>query len=252
MSCHALASRRITKSALCIDLQRKPLFIIILPWLWLHSQPHLFCFCVILFNRLTQEEISGFCVPPSLICLLELYVCLLVVHSSIHPSTSKQYTMFPRQDVIVAVLQRIIRLNLSIQRKRELNLLIRPCRLLLSCSIVPHRNSKPHPLFLFPLVVSSPHSVSPFPSSFTGELIGGVCQSFILPASHWASETMGRSPLPPRLTADLREGNCDSNNAAVMIHNAWFLSAFNCFSYLLSSAPLFFFCFTTSYLPDVC
>ena len=116
------------------------------------AQPATFVlFCVILFNSLTQEKISVFCVPPSLICLLELYVCLLVVHSFIHPSTSKQYTMFPRQDVIVAVLQRIIRLNLNIQRKRELNLLTWHCRLLLSGFIVPHRNSQPHLLFLFPL-----------------------------------------------------------------------------------------------------
>lgn len=76
-------------------------------------------------------------------------------------------------------------------------------------------------------------------------------QSFTLPASYWALKTMGRSPPPSQLTADLRERNSDSNNATVLIYIGWFLSAFNYFSYLLSSTPIFLSCFPTSCLPYV-
>lgn len=67
------------------------------------SQPQLLSgFCLILFNRLTRGEISGYVSPPSpLIRLLELYVFLSISSSFIHLSASKQYTVYPRQVVIV-------------------------------------------------------------------------------------------------------------------------------------------------------
>lgn len=83
------------------------------------SQPHLFsAFSFILFNRLERKY---HVMRPSPFDLsawaVRLSVFLLVVHSSIHPSTSKQYTMFPRQVVIVTVLQRIIKVDLNVQYK---------------------------------------------------------------------------------------------------------------------------------------
>lgn len=67
------------------------------------SQPQLLSgFCLILFNRLTRGEISGYVSPPSpLIRLLELYVFLSISSSFIHLSASKQYTVYPKQVVIV-------------------------------------------------------------------------------------------------------------------------------------------------------
>lgn len=191
----------------------------------------MFCFHL---NQLTWEEISGYeFLPLWSVSLNCTPICLLAVHSSIHPSTSKQYTMFPRQVVIATVLQRIIKVDLSIQYKGKLVLLIHPCFLLPFCSIVPYRNAGPKLLSLFlfyPSFIPSLFGIT-FPLLLYGRTDSRFVLSFILPASYWGLKTMGCSPPPSQLTANLREGNTDSNNAAVRIHKACFLSAFNCFIY---------------------
>lgn len=150
--------------------------------------------------------------------------------------------MFPRQVVIETVRQRIIKVDLSVQYNEKLVLLARPCCLLPLCSIVPYRNADPNLLSLFlfyPCFIPSLFGIT-FPLLLYGRTDSRFVLSFILPASYWGLKTMGRSPLPSQLTADLQEGDTDSNNAAVRIHKACFLSAFNCFSHLLSFTPGFF------------
>lgn len=212
-------------------------------------------FALILFSTLTWEEISGYA-PLHLwsVSLSCTSVFLLVVHSSIHSAANiKTVHSVPKASCHCACAP-------ENNQSWSQHLLQREAQ--------PSHTS---PLFIAPLYLietavqifclfsflSLFHPLPPryhlSPSSFMGELIGGM---------YWSAEfhptwlllrvkTMGRSPPPSQLTADLREGNYDSNNAAVLIDKAWFLSAFNCLSYLLSSTPIFLFCSPASYLPDV-
>jgi len=124
---------------------------------WLCSQSHFF-FQYILFHFTSQIEVRGnfrLCASPPLICLLELYVCLIVKYLSIgqHQNNTPAY---PRQVVIVTVLQRIIRVDPNIQCKgrkyqesqrttlsTQRELVCSNC-LLLFCCLVPYRDYSLH------------------------------------------------------------------------------------------------------------
>lgn len=156
-----------------------------------------------LFNRLMWKEITDYAPLPLLICLLELFVCLsvclLVLQSSLHPLSSKQYATYPRQVVIVTVLQRILKVDLNVQYKRmeggpennpELNLFILSCCLLLSAPLYLIETAvQAFSLVSFLSLFHPPSLVSPFPSSFVGELMGGVLKwrvsSYLPPIETW-------------------------------------------------------------------
>lgn len=101
--------------------------------------------------------------------------------SSVRPPASKQYTMFPRQVVIVTVLQRILKVDLNVQYKGKRWREGQTTTLSWTSSYVHAMYSSPDPLYLYrncssnflslllSIPVSSPpFSVSPFHLLFYG------------------------------------------------------------------------------------
>lgn len=88
--------------------------------------------------------------------------------------------------------------------------------LLLFCTMVVFIDIIKPSSFCSSPVSFSHSSITPSPPSFYGRN-ALKCQSFILPSPYWSLKTIGCSPPPSQLTADLWEGNFEGYNGAVLI-----------------------------------